>query len=57
MDIIYKNTIQRKKTSPIHKRLRLKPISLYPLKPSEALKAFMEIDPKKVKKSQPAKAR
>ena len=27
-----------------------KPISLYPLKPEEALKAFMEVDPNKVKK-------
>jgi hypothetical protein len=26
-----------------------KPISLYPLKPDEALSAFMKVDPKKVK--------
>ncbi len=26
-----------------------KPISLYPLKPEEALKAFMQVNPKKVK--------
>lgn len=28
---------------------RLKPLSLYPLKPAQALSAFMEIDPRKIK--------
>jgi len=28
----------------------LKPISLWPLKPEDALRAFMQVDPKKVKK-------
>ena len=27
-----------------------KPVSLYPLKPDEALDAFMKVDPKKIKK-------
>lgn len=27
-----------------------KPISLYPLKPEKALKAFMEVDPEKINK-------
>jgi hypothetical protein len=31
-------------------RKNCKPISLYPLKPEEALKAFMQVDPRKVKK-------
>ena len=33
------------------KKSRLKPISLYPLKPEEALSAFMRIDPRKIKNS------
>jgi hypothetical protein len=31
------------------KRKYAKPISLYPLKPEEALWAFMNVDPKKIK--------
>jgi hypothetical protein len=31
------------------KRKYEKPISLYPLKPEEALSAFMKVDPKKIK--------
>ena len=31
------------------KKTRLKPISLYPLRPEQALSAFMEIDPKRIK--------
>lgn len=33
------------------KRPRLKPITLWPLKPSEALRAFMQVDPKRVKRA------
>ena len=29
---------------------QLKPLSMYPLTPEEAIKAFMEVDPKKVEK-------
>ncbi len=29
---------------------RLKPISLYPLKPEEALSLFMRVDPEKIRK-------
>lgn len=29
-----------------------KPVSLYPLKPEEALGAFMKVDPKKIKKKE-----
>jgi hypothetical protein len=32
------------------KRKYKKPVSLYPLKPDEALDAFMKVDPNKVKK-------
>ncbi len=32
------------------KRERLKPISLHPLKAENALRAFMQVDPKKVKR-------
>ena len=31
------------------KAKRLMPLSLYPLKPEEALREFLKIDPKKVK--------
>mgnify|MGYP001557917611 CR=1 FL=1 len=31
------------------KKTRLKPISLYPLRPEQALSAFMQIDPKRIK--------
>ena len=33
---------------PTPKRPRLKPLSLYPLKPEDALAAFMQVDPAKV---------
>ena len=37
-------------------RKYLKPISLYPLNPEEALSAFMKVDPKKIiKREQKAK--
>lgn len=32
------------------KKERLKPISLYPLKPERALSLFMRVDPEKVRK-------
>ena len=32
------------------KKKYAKPLSLWPLKPEDALKAFMQVDPKKVKK-------
>jgi hypothetical protein len=32
------------------KKKYAKPLSLYPLKPEEALRAFMQVDPSKVKK-------
>jgi len=38
-----KNEIKKQKKS---KKEKLKPISLYPLKPEEALSAFMKVDPK-----------
>tara|TARA_B100000315_G_C14544155_1_gene572392 strand:+ start:1662 stop:1793 length:132 start_codon:yes stop_codon:yes gene_type:complete len=38
--------INKKKT----KSKQLKPISLYPLKPEEALAAFMKVKPDKIKK-------
>jgi hypothetical protein len=44
-----------KKTKAPHKeapKSRSTHISLYPLKPSEALRAFMRVDPKKVKESE-----
>lgn len=34
---------------------RLKPISLYPLTPEQALSAFMKVDPKKVKAAEAKK--
>lgn len=37
-----------KKSKPKKKKYA-KPLSLWPLKPEDALKAFMQIDPKKVK--------
>jgi hypothetical protein len=37
------------------KRKYAKPLSLYPLKPEEALKAFMEVDPEKIKKREKKK--
>lgn len=40
----------KNKTKQKNKKKYEKPISLWPLKPEEALKAFMEIDPKKIKK-------
>jgi hypothetical protein len=36
---------------PKKKSDRLKPISLYPLKPEEALAVFMKVKPKQIKKS------
>ena len=35
-----------------HKSKYNKPVSLYPLKPEEALKAFMKVDPKKILKKE-----
>ncbi len=35
---------------PPQKKHRLEPLSLSPLTPEEALKAFMQVDPKKVEK-------
>jgi len=32
-----------------------KPLSLYPLKPEEALKLFMQVDPKKLKELEDTK--
>ncbi len=34
------------------KNYKLKPTSLYPLKPEEALKRFMQVDPEKIKKAE-----
>lgn len=34
------------------KKHKLKPISLYPLKPEEALKRFMQVDPEKIKRTE-----
>lgn len=51
MSKFYSMIMIMKKPKP-QKPKRLNPISLYPLKPEEAIAAFMKINPKKVKKSQ-----
>lgn len=38
----------RRRKPKVPERKYAKPISLYPLKPEEALSAFMKIDPKKI---------
>ena len=38
----------KKKTKQKVKQARLKPISLYPLKPEQALKLFMQVNPESV---------
>jgi hypothetical protein len=40
---------KKAKNNKFEKEKRDKPISLYPLKPEEALSAFMKADPKKYK--------
>jgi len=47
MKIQYKMKPRKKQ-----KRKRKGPLSMYPLKPEEALSAFMKIDPKKLKKAE-----
>lgn len=42
--------MQKKQPNKKTKKKYAKPLSLYPLKPEEALEAFMKVDPKKTKK-------
>ena len=47
--------MKSKRVKPIEKKMErkyAKSISLYPLKPEEALSAFMKVDPKKVIKGE-----
>ncbi len=44
--------MNKKQSDKKPKKKYAKPLSLYPLKPEEALKAFMEVDPEKIKKKE-----
>jgi hypothetical protein len=44
--------LSKQKMAKVKKPKRLKPISLYPLKPEQALSAFMRIDPERIKSAE-----
>jgi hypothetical protein len=48
---------KKKNSKDLPSKKYAKPLSLYPLKPEEALKAFMEVDPEKIKKREKKKKR
>ena len=47
--------MQKKQSDKKPKKKYAKPLSLFPLKPEEALEAFMDVDPKNIKKREKKK--